>query len=66
MVPAGIKPLNKSADETYETLTKSGVANSLFELKKSGENVDSSDIFRVETSKNYDELQTIANKYGVK
>ena len=65
-VPAGVKPLNKSLDENYEPLTESDLANSLFELKKSGTHVDSSDIFRVETSKNYGELKSIADKYGVK
>jgi hypothetical protein len=65
-VPAGVKPLKKSADEDIQPLTKSEVANSLFELKKSGTHVDSSDIFRVETSKNYGELKAIADKYGVK
>jgi hypothetical protein len=65
-VPAGVQPLNKSNEGDYETLTKSTLANSLFELKKSGTSVDSSDIFRVETSKNYGELKTIADKYGVK
>lgn len=65
-VPAGVKALKKSADEDVQPLNKTSVANSLFELKKSGTHVDSSDIFRVETSKNYGELQAIAEKYGVK
>lgn len=65
-VPAGVKPLSKSADDDVQPLTKSDLANSLFELKKSGTHVDSSDIFRVETSKNYGELKAIADKYGVK
>ena len=66
-VPAGVKPLHKSADhQVEETLNKSNVANALFELKKSGTHVDSSDIFQVETSKNYNELKAIADKYGVK
>lgn len=66
-VPSGVKPLHKSADhEVEETLTKSSVADKLFELKKSGTHVDSSDIFSVETSKNYNQLKAIADKYGVK
>lgn len=65
-VPAGVKPLSKSLEDDVQPLTKSDLANSLFELKKSGTHVDSSDIFRVETSKNYGELKAIADKYGVK
>ena len=66
-VPAGVQPLNKSnEDQVEQPLSKSEVASSLFELKKSGTHVDSSDIFRVETSKNYSELKAIADKYGVK
>lgn len=65
-VPAGVQALAKSNVEDVQPLSKTDVANSLFELKKSGTHVDSSDIFRVETSKNYSELQTIADKYGVK
>ena len=65
-VPAGVQPLSKSAEDDVQPLSKSKVANSLFELKKSGTHVDSSDIFRVETSKNYGELKAIADKYGVK
>lgn len=66
-IPSGVKPLHKSADHAVEeTLTKSDVADKLFELKKSGTHVDSSDIFQVEVSKNYNELKAIADKYGVK
>lgn len=66
-VPAGVQALAKSSEDTeVQPLSKSEVASSLFELKKSGTHVDSSDIFRVETSKNYGELKTIADKYGVK
>lgn len=65
-VPAGVQALSKSVEDEVETLNKSSVANKLFELKKSGTHVDSSDIFRVETSKNYGELKAIADKYGVK
>lgn len=64
-VPAGIQALSKSGETEYKTLSKSEVANSLFELKKSGTHVDSSDIFKVETSKNHNELQAIADKYGI-
>jgi len=64
-VPAGVVPLAKSADEV-EPLNKSDVATKLFELKKSGNTeVDSADIFRVETGSDY-EVQTIAAKYGLK
>ena len=65
-IPAGVKVLSKSTEDDVQPLTKSDLANSLFELKKSGAHVDSSDIFRVETSKNYGELKAIADKYGVK
>lgn len=65
-VPAGVKPLSKSAEEFEETLNKTSVADSLFSLKKSGQEVDSMDVFRVETSKNYGELKAIADKYGIK
>ena len=40
-------------------------ANKLFELKKSGEEVDSSDIFRVETG-TQETANAIATKYGLK
>lgn len=63
-VPAGVAPLHKSADEV-EPLSKSDVASKLFELKKSGEEVDSSDIFRVETG-NQLTVNEIASKYGLK
>lgn len=63
-VPAGVAPLHKSADEV-EPLSKSDVANKLFELKKSGQEIDSSDIFRVETG-NQLTVNEIANKYGLK
>ena len=64
-VPAGIQPLAKSTEE-IAPLNKSDVANKLFDLKKSGVRVDSSDIFKVETTKDSSELRQIADKYGVK
>lgn len=64
-IPAGIQPLSKSTDE-IAPLSKSVVTDRLFELKKSGKYVDSSDIFKLETTKNYNEVLEIANKYGVK
>ena len=64
-VPANVQPLHKSTEET-NTLSKSNVIDRLFELKKSGTYVDSSDMFKLETSKNYNEVLEIANKYGVK
>ena len=64
-VPAGITALQKSTDEV-EPLNKADVANTLFELKKSGEQVDSADIFTVETSNDPSTVMEIANKYGLK
>lgn len=64
-VPAGVQALAKSADES-DTLVKSKVVDQLFELKKSGTRVDSSDIFTAETCKSYGELKAVADKYGVK
>ena len=63
-VPAGISALHKSADEV-EPLSKADLANKLFELKKSGKEVDSSDIFRVETGNQSTAIE-IANKYGLR
>lgn len=63
-VPAGVAPLHKSQEEV-EPLSKSQVANKLFELKKSGQQVDSADIFKVETGNNLTVLE-IANKYGLR
>jgi hypothetical protein len=63
-VPAGVAPLHKSTEEV-EPLDKSEVASKLFELKKSGEAVDSTDIFMVETG-NQVTAQEIATKYGLK
>ena len=63
-VPAGVAPLAKSADEV-EPLSKSEVATKLFDLKKSGQQVDSMDIFKVETGNDNTVLE-IANKYGLR
>ncbi|CAB4125010.1 hypothetical protein UFOVP53_49 [uncultured Caudovirales phage] len=65
-VPAGVQALAKSTETEIQPLNKNDVANKLFELKKSGARVDSSDIFRVETTKDSNELKQIADKYGVK
>jgi TATA-binding protein-associated factor Taf7 len=65
-VPAGVQALAKSIDIEIQPLNKTDIANKLFELKKSGARVDSSDIFRVETTKDSNELKQIADKYGVK
>jgi len=64
-VPAGITALQKSVEEV-EPLSKADVANTLFELKKSGETIDSADIFTVETSNDPSTVMEIANKYGLK
>lgn len=64
-VPAGVTALQKSVEEV-QPLNKSEVANKLFELKKSGEVVDSTDIFTVETSNDPSTVYEIANKYGLK
>lgn len=63
-VPAGVAPLHKSTEEA-EPLSKSQVATRLFELKKTGTQVDSADIFKVETGNNLTVLE-IANKYGLR
>ena len=65
-VPAGVTALQKSIDSDVQPLNKTAVAEKLFELKKSGTKVDSSDIFRVETTQDSNELRQIAHKYGVK
>lgn len=64
-VPAGVQALAKSVEDT-EALNKTKVVDQLFELKKSGKYVDSSDIFTAETCKSYGELKAVADKYGVK
>ena len=63
-VTAGeFKALQKSNDtEEAEPLNKSYVADKLFELKKSGEKVDSADIIRVETGNQHD-IQKVAKQY---
>ena len=63
-IPSGITALAKSTDEV-EQLSKSDVANKLFELKKSGQSVNSEDIFRVETG-SQENANLIASKYGLK
>ncbi len=63
-IPAGVSALHKSADE-IEPMNKAEIANKLFELKKSGEDVDSTDIFMVETG-NQTTANQITTKYGLK
>jgi hypothetical protein len=55
-------PLFKSAGEGVEPLTKSQVANKLFELKKSGSKVDSNDIVKAEMGQ---DLGNIIKKYEI-
>jgi len=55
--------LQKSADEGKASLSKSQVANKLFELKKSGTPVDSADITAAELGSS--DLQAIVTKYGL-
>lgn len=64
-VPAGVQPLAKSTEE-IAPLNKGQIADKLFDLKKSGTRVDSSDIFKVETTRDSNELKQIADKYGIK
>lgn len=64
-VPAGVAPLQKSTEEV-EPLNKSEVASKLFELKKSGGAVETTDIFTVETTNDPSTVYQIANKYGLK
>lgn len=65
----GISPLKKSAaegeSESNEPLTKSALVEKLFELKKSGTRVDSTDIAGAELANGH-ELVKIANKYNIK
>jgi len=63
-IPAGITALQKSIEEV-EPMSKSEVASKLFELKKSGEEVDSTDIIQAETG-NITQANEIAIKYGLK
>jgi hypothetical protein len=60
--PARAVPLMKSADDFTEVLTKSEVASRLFQLKKSGTNVDSADIARAEMGH---DLNKIVEKYNI-
>ena len=60
-----VTPLAKSADEEVETLSKSQVVEKLFDLKKSGEKVDTVDIASAELG-NPSELVKIVNKYNIK
>ena len=57
----GVTPLLK-ASEGIETLSKSEIANKLFELKKSGTRVDSTDIARAEMGH---DLEKICSKYQI-
>lgn len=57
----GVAPLAKS-DERAEPLSKSEVASKLFELKKSGTRVDSTDIARAEMGH---DLEKIITKYNI-
>jgi hypothetical protein len=64
-VPANVQALEKSTEEEEtQSLSKTEVANKLFELKKSGTAVDTSDIIRVETGSATD-VQEIAGKYNL-
>ncbi len=63
-VPAGIQALKKSEDAPA-TLSKAYVANKLFELKKSGEKVDTLDLIKVETGSMAD-AAVVANRYNIK
>ena len=63
-IPAGVTALHKSTDE-IEPMNKTDLANKLFELKKSGQEVNSEDIFRVETG-SQETANLIATKYGLK
>lgn len=59
-----VKPLAKSEPEP-EPLSKSDVVNKLFELKKSGEKVDTVDIASAELGSPQD-LIKLVNKYNIK
>ena len=58
-VPSGFVPLRKSAEET---LSKTQVIDKLFELKKSGKDVDSADIAMVEIG---GDIQSVVDKYSL-
>jgi hypothetical protein len=59
---ARTQPLFKSDAETGEALTKSQVADKLFELKKSGTYVDSMDVAKAEMGT---DLESIVRKYKI-
>jgi hypothetical protein len=59
-----VQPLEKSEPEV-QSLSKSDVVDKLFELKKSGESVDTVDIASAELG-NPSELVKIVNKYNIK
>ena len=59
-----VQPLTKSVEQV-EQLSKSDVVNKLFDLKKSGETVDSVDIASVELG-GAGELNKIIQKYNIK
>jgi hypothetical protein len=62
-VTARTTPLLKSAEEFYtEPLSKTEVANKLFELKKSGVKVSSDDVIKAEMGQN---LEQIIKKYEI-
>jgi hypothetical protein len=64
----GITPLNKSVAESDgegQALTKSSLVEKLFDLKKSGTRVDSTDIASAELADGH-ALVKIANKYNIK
>ena len=58
-VPSGFVPLRKSAEET---LSKTQIIDKLFELKKSGKEVDSADIAMVEIG---GDIQSVVDKYSL-
>ena len=61
-VTAKMVPLTKSTDEGTEPLNKGQVSSKLFELKKSGTQVDSLDVTKAELGQ---DLQAIAKKYNL-
>lgn len=66
MAPKGVTakavPLMKSADEGHTPLSKADVASKLFDLKKSGTNVDSVDIVKADLGQ---DLEKIVKKYQI-
>lgn len=59
---AKMVPLEKSSASAAESLSKSEIANKLFELKKSGKQVDTLDIAKVEMGQ---DLHQISEKYKI-